>query len=103
MRFGHCARIAAMAVVIGGLPSFETAARDLKPFAPGASQRAGFSSERLARIEAAFNKLVADGKIPGAVILISRKGQIVYSNAFGFQDKSANKPMKSDAIFRIYS
>jgi CubicO group peptidase (beta-lactamase class C family) len=46
---------------------------------------------------------IADGKLPGAVVMVARKGKIVYSDAIGFQDKGANTPMKPDSIFRIYS
>ena len=41
--------------------------------------------------------------MPGAVVMIARRGQLIYSEAIGFQDKAAGKPMTKDAIFRIYS
>ena len=43
------------------------------------------------------------GKIPGAVALVARKGQIVYFEAFGVRDKSTGEAMPKDTIFRIYS
>jgi hypothetical protein len=46
---------------------------------------------------------IAGGKLPGAVVMVARKGRIIYSDAIGFQDKGANTPMKVDSIFRVYS
>jgi len=61
------------------------------------------SGPRLARIGEAFRKEIDQGKLPGAVLLVARKGKLVYSEAVGFQDKEAGKPIAKDSIFRIYS
>ena len=61
------------------------------------------SSERLARIGAVFKKEADDGRLPGAVIAVARKGKLVYFEGFGYQDKAAGVPMAKDSIFRIYS
>jgi CubicO group peptidase (beta-lactamase class C family) len=61
------------------------------------------SPERLARIRPAIQSEIDAGRMPGAVVMIARKGRLVYSEAIGFQDKAAGKPMTADAIFRIYS
>src|SRR5258705_13844432 len=50
-----------------------------------------------------LKKEIVDGKLPGAVVMVVRKGKIIYSDAIGFQDKGENTPMKLDSIFRIYS
>ena len=63
----------------------------------------GLSSTRLARIDAAFKQDVAQGKLPGAVMMIARKGRLVYQQSFGFQNKETATTMNQDAIFRIYS
>src|SRR5258707_5390656 len=39
----------------------------------------------------------------GAAIMTPHLGQLIYSEAIGFQDKAAGNPMTKDAIFRIYS
>ena len=46
---------------------------------------------------------VDEGRMPGAVAAISRKGRLVYHEAFGFVDKAANRPMTKDAIFALAS
>jgi CubicO group peptidase (beta-lactamase class C family) len=51
----------------------------------------------------ALNDRVASGHIPGAVALVARHGKIAYHQSFGRQDPASDKPMGTDAIFRIYS
>jgi CubicO group peptidase (beta-lactamase class C family) len=63
----------------------------------------GFSTERLARIDRKFGAEVEQRKLPGAVLLIARKGKIAYFKATGYQDRGANAPLKTDAIYRIAS
>jgi len=63
----------------------------------------GLSSVRLARLTTAFDKEIADKRLPGAVVMVARKGQLVYSNAFGLRDPKSTDPMRIDSIFRIYS
>ncbi len=71
---------------------------------PGATpESVGMSSARLARMTAAFNKEAADKKLVGGVIMVARKGRLVYSHAFGSQAPDGQTPMKADSIFRIYS
>jgi CubicO group peptidase (beta-lactamase class C family) len=65
--------------------------------------KAGLSSERLARIRPAVEKYVADGRIDGVVTLIARHGEIVYSDCVGLAVRETNTPMQPDTIFRIYS
>src|SRR5262245_45596106 len=66
-------------------------------------EQVGFSSQRLQRLTDAFQSYVADGKLAGSVVLVARRGKIVYLHAFGQRDREANAPMPEDAIFRIAS
>jgi CubicO group peptidase (beta-lactamase class C family) len=97
------ATTALAAIVIATTASQPACARELQPLATAAPEQVGMSSERLARITTMLKKEIADGKLPGAVVMVARKGKIVYSDAIGSQDKGANTPMKLDSIFRIYS
>jgi CubicO group peptidase (beta-lactamase class C family) len=63
----------------------------------------GLSSQRLQRLTDAFDGDVQSGKIPGAVVVVMRQGKVAYSRSFGFQDRAASSPMRSDSIFRIAS
>ncbi len=79
---------------------FSLVAADLPVVAP---DRAGLSAEALARATRAIEDDVAAGRIPGALGLVARRGRIVYQEARGDADREAGKPMREDAIFRIYS
>jgi len=63
----------------------------------------GLSSERLERIDAALKADIEKDIIPGAVVLIARKGKIAYFKSFGMRDKEKGLPMEKDSIFRAYS
>ena len=66
-------------------------------------EQVGVSKEKLDRIHAALTQAVGDGKLAGTVVLVARKGKLIYADAAGFQDKEESKPMALDSIFRIYS
>lgn len=66
-------------------------------------EQVGMSSERIARLSKAFKEEVDQSRLPGVVMMVSRKGRLVYSEAIGSQDKAKGTPMKEDTIFRIYS
>jgi CubicO group peptidase (beta-lactamase class C family) len=63
----------------------------------------GLSSAQLQKIEAAMKKNIDDGLIPGAVMLVSRRGKVAWVNAQGKRAPDSPDPMKVDSIFRIYS
>ena len=63
----------------------------------------GMSSERLAKITAALQQEVNDKKLPGAVVMVARKGKLVYSASVGSLNNSTGNAMGTDAVFRIYS
>lgn len=63
----------------------------------------GMSAARLARLTSVFKKEIEDKKVPGAVMLIARKGKLVYTSALGARDPKGADPMRPDTIFRIYS
>ena len=66
-------------------------------------EQVGMSKQKLDRIHDALKQQVADGKLPGAVVLVARKGKLIYADVTGFQDKDEGKPMALDSLFRIYS
>lgn len=63
----------------------------------------GVLPQRLERIDTAINREISAGKIPGAVALIARNGEIVYHKAFGNADIRTRTPMTTNSIFRIAS
>jgi CubicO group peptidase (beta-lactamase class C family) len=68
--------------------------------APGAAsaQPADVQAQAEAMVQAAFP---ADG--PGAAILVSRRGQILYAGGRGLADVEARRPITPDTMFRLGS
>ena len=63
----------------------------------------GLDTQRTRHIAEVFSHEVAAGRVPGAVMLVARKGSIVFHEAVGQQDPQRGLPMALDSIFRIYS
>ncbi|PVE07744.1 serine hydrolase [Limnohabitans sp. Rim28] len=63
----------------------------------------GLSPERTQRLMDVLRREVASGRLPGAVAMIARRGQIGLFEAVGQQDPGKGTPMTTDSIFRIYS
>jgi CubicO group peptidase (beta-lactamase class C family) len=63
----------------------------------------GLSPVRLQRMSDAFKREVDKGTIPGATIMVARKGQIGWFDAIGRQSPEAATPMAHNSIFRIFS
>jgi len=71
---------------------------------PAASpESAGFSAERLKRIDREMNDWVEKGWMQGGTALIIRNGKIVYYKAAGYNDLDSRTPMQKENIFRIAS
>ena len=87
-------------VGIALLVTAATRAADLPSATP---EDLGFSPARLARIGPALTGEIERGQYPGAVVLVARKGKIVYFESYGQLDPASGKPMTKDAIFRLYS
>ena len=64
----------------------------------------GMSSARLARLDEVMKRRYVDGGyLPGMLTHIYRKDQLVHTGLCGQMDLERGKPMREDAIFRIYS
>lgn len=64
---------------------------------------AGFSAERLQRLDTVINDEIARQQLAGGVMVVMRDGKPVVFKAYGHQDIEAGKPMRTDTIFRIAS
>ena len=64
----------------------------------------GMSSSRLARLDQVMQQRYVDGgHLPGLLTYVYRRGQLVHTCLCGYIDIERRKPMREDAIFRIYS
>src|SRR5690349_8935111 len=66
-------------------------------------EQVGLSTQRLEKIGQVFGQEIEKGNLPGAVIMVARKGGIAYYENLGFRDKAKEEKMPKDAVFRIYS
>jgi len=57
----------------------------------------------LANIRKVLQSHIDNGRIPGAIAVVARGGEVAMFDALGKQDAAAGTAMKEDAIFRIYS
>ena len=51
----------------------------------------------------AFRREIDKGTLPGATVMVARRGQIGWFDALGRQSPAASAPMAHDTIFRIFS
>src|SRR5689334_23757329 len=63
----------------------------------------GLSPSGLQKLSDAFKREVDKGTLPGATVLVARKGRIGWFDAIGRQSPLASAPMAHDTIFRIFS
>jgi CubicO group peptidase (beta-lactamase class C family) len=66
-------------------------------------EEVGLSAERLARIRPVLEAEVAENRLPGAIVMIARRGRLAYAETLGFRDRQANAAMAPDTVFRLYS
>ncbi len=94
------ARLAAPVLVGLALASQDLGAQRLERARPEAE---GFSAAALQEITPSLRSWVDSGKVAGFVAVVARHGRIVYLDSAGFLDIEHAQPMRTDAVFRIYS
>ena len=64
----------------------------------------GLSAPRLAHLDHVMkHRYVDTGRLPGVLTMAYRRGKLVHTGMSGHMDLERGKPMREDAIFRIYS
>ena len=64
----------------------------------------GLSASRLARLDDVMKRRYVDsGRLPGVLTMVYRRGKLAHTGMSGSMDLERDKPMREDAIFRIYS
>ncbi len=103
--FPPARQLSAVALVLFAIlavlaPHVRLSAEEIPQAEPSA---VGLSAEKLSEIRPAMQRYVDEGKLPGVVTLLARRGKIAHFEAVGYMDVEAKRPMRRDAIFRIYS
>ncbi|MEZ4672932.1 MAG: serine hydrolase domain-containing protein [Caldilineaceae bacterium] len=63
----------------------------------------GLSQQALDRIPSHFNRYVDEGKLPGYLVMVARRGKVAYLHHYGLADVERQKPITEATIFRFYS
>ncbi len=63
----------------------------------------GLSAERLRRIDRHFDRYVDDGRLPGYLAVVTRRGRIAHVARSGRRDMESGAPVEPDTVWRIYS
>ena len=66
-------------------------------------EEVGLSSVQLKRLEEVTKAQIDSGLLPGAVMLVARRGKVAWLSVQGKRDPAAGDAMKADSIFRLYS
>jgi CubicO group peptidase (beta-lactamase class C family) len=80
-----------------------TSAPQTPPLPQAKPESLGLSVQRLQRMSDAFKREIDKGTLPGATVMVARRGQIGWFEALGRQSPAAAAPMAKDTIFRIFS
>jgi len=73
------------------------------PLAQAKPEALGLSPIRLQRMSDAFKREIDKGTLPGATVMVARKGQIGWFDSLGKQSPATSAPMAHNSIFRIFS
>ena len=101
----HRFAVALVAAFMGaiGIAPVERAWAEMPVPMAASPEEVGLSSVQLKRIEAVTAQQIKDGLVPGAVMLVARRGKVAWVSVQGKRDPAQPDPMKLDSIFRIYS
>jgi CubicO group peptidase (beta-lactamase class C family) len=66
-------------------------------------EEAGFSAERLTRLDNWLQGLIDKDIAPNAVTFVAHQGKIVHYKAFGYSNLAKKTPVKRDDLYRIAS
>jgi CubicO group peptidase (beta-lactamase class C family) len=63
----------------------------------------GLDPVRLDRVDRHFRRYVDDGRLPGWLLTVSRRGRLAHVSSYGARDMEAGLPVETDTLWRIYS
>jgi CubicO group peptidase (beta-lactamase class C family) len=63
----------------------------------------GLDAQRLERLDRHFAWYVDDGRLPGWLVAVSRRGCLAHVSCYGSRDLEAGLPVEPDTLWRIYS
>src|SRR5215469_16883566 len=104
IRLAACAALAASCMAASSPAAAAAPAARVAALPRAASpESVGLSTERLRRLDRWMEGEIAAGRKAGVVVLIARHGKITFEKAYGVADLASRTPMRTDAIFRLFS
>jgi CubicO group peptidase (beta-lactamase class C family) len=70
---------------------------------PKSAAEAGFSADRLKRLDIWLQGLIDQGIAPNAVTFVAHRGKIVHYKAFGYKNLEKKTPLQRNDMYRIAS
>lgn len=67
------------------------------------AREVGMDPGRLERLDRHFRSYVDDGRLPGWLLVVARRGQVVHLSTYGRRDVESGRPVEVDTVFRLYS
>jgi CubicO group peptidase (beta-lactamase class C family) len=93
-----CFLMLLVGVTLAGCRPLTDTARTARP------EEVGMDSTRLGRLDAVVNTAISKGDFPGAVLLVGRKGRVVFRKAYGYKQWIPDRRfMTPDTIFDMAS
>ncbi|MBL8288846.1 MAG: beta-lactamase family protein [Rubrivivax sp.] len=96
VRFARTAGLVLLGAACAGGPAES-------PVPAAAPEAVGLASERLARIDEFIERMQREGRVAGAVVLVARRGKLVWLKAHGFADLESRRAMRVDDLFQLQS
>jgi CubicO group peptidase (beta-lactamase class C family) len=63
----------------------------------------GLDETRLSRIGRHFSSYVDDGRLPGWLLVVARRGRVAHVGAYGWRDRERELPVEADTVWRLAS
>lgn len=77
--------------------------RTIKRLQYGTPESVGLNSEKLLKIDSLAQVGIKEGMMPGAQILVARKGKVVYQKTFGYHTQEKKIKVSEDDIYDVAS
>jgi CubicO group peptidase (beta-lactamase class C family) len=81
----------------------DNSTRGVTRMAGSTAESVGMSAARLERMASVMQGYVDRGVYAGLNTIVARRGVVVHAGTYGVADRDTAKPMRADAIFRLYS
>ncbi len=104
-RIPFCVRLGIFLTAVAAVLVSALGAGDPGPLLTTADpEDVGMDPERLARLDGLVEEIIASGRMPGCVILVGRRGAVVWRKAYGMAEiEPEQRPMRADTPFDLAS